>query len=220
TLHRVVRVLLRVVVGGVAERRVDPALGRAGVAARRMDLRDESDVGPCVERLDRGAHARAAGTDDQDVVLGLHERGSYRKRLTPCAGRSPAGRASRRAPAASSRGRRPLSPRARRAAWYWRPTGPTRQDSSSGGASSPSSPSIRPMIRLTPALISAIEKSIATTSSRYTIGSASMPLFWQRPQVVPFGLDARSRRGDLLSGGLGELLEVVAEHARQLPGLP
>src|SRR5919108_1255112 len=36
---------LRVVLGGVPERRVDPALRRTGVATRGMDLRDEGDVG-------------------------------------------------------------------------------------------------------------------------------------------------------------------------------
>ena len=45
-LDRVEGVLLGVVLGGVPERRVDPALGRAGVAADRMDLRDERDVRP------------------------------------------------------------------------------------------------------------------------------------------------------------------------------
>ena len=63
---------LRVVLGGVPERRVDPALRGAGVAARGMDLRDEGYVGSLVVRLDRGAHARAAGADDQDVVTRFH----------------------------------------------------------------------------------------------------------------------------------------------------
>ena len=58
---------------GVAERRVDAALGRAGVAARRVDLRDERDVGARVERLDGGAHTRAAGPDDEHVVLRVHD---------------------------------------------------------------------------------------------------------------------------------------------------
>ena len=43
-LDRVERVLLGVVLGRVAERRVDAALGRAGVAARRVELGDERDV--------------------------------------------------------------------------------------------------------------------------------------------------------------------------------
>ena len=67
-LHGVERVLLRAVLGGVAERRVDPALGRAGVASRRVELRDDADVRARVEGLDRGTHARAAGPDDHDVV--------------------------------------------------------------------------------------------------------------------------------------------------------
>ena len=65
-------VLLGVVLGGVPERGVDPALGRAGVAADGMDLGEERHVGAGVERLDGRAHARAAGADYKDVVLGLH----------------------------------------------------------------------------------------------------------------------------------------------------
>ena len=65
-------VLLGVVLARVAERRVDAALGRAGVAARRVELRDDADVGARVERLDRGAHACAAGADDEHVVLRFH----------------------------------------------------------------------------------------------------------------------------------------------------
>jgi len=51
-LDRVVGVLLGTVFGGVPERRVDPALGRAGMAPNRMDLGQERDVGARVERLD------------------------------------------------------------------------------------------------------------------------------------------------------------------------
>src|SRR5205823_1297489 len=77
-LDRVVGVLLGAVLGGVAERCVDPALGRAGVAPHGVDLREKRDVGTRIVRLDGRTHARAAGTDDEDVVLGLHYRGSYR----------------------------------------------------------------------------------------------------------------------------------------------
>ena len=77
-LDRVEGVLLGVVLGRVPERRVDPALGRAGVAANRVDLGDERDVGAGVECLDRGAHARAAGADDEHVVLRVHDVGRYR----------------------------------------------------------------------------------------------------------------------------------------------
>jgi hypothetical protein len=42
------------------------------VAADRVDLRDESDVGARVESLDGGAHARAPGADDEDVVRRFH----------------------------------------------------------------------------------------------------------------------------------------------------
>ena len=44
-LDRVERVLLGVVLGRVPERGVDPALGRAGVAADRVDLGEKRDVG-------------------------------------------------------------------------------------------------------------------------------------------------------------------------------
>ena len=66
---------LRRVLGGVPERRVDAALGRAGVAAGRVELRDHADVRAGIVGLDRGAHAGAAGADDQDVVRRFHGGG-------------------------------------------------------------------------------------------------------------------------------------------------
>ena len=63
---------LRRVLGGVPERRVDAALGRAGMAAGRVELRDHADVRACVVGLDGRAHAGAAGADDQDVVRCFH----------------------------------------------------------------------------------------------------------------------------------------------------
>ena len=71
-LHRVEGVRLRVVVGLVPERRVDAALRRAGVAAGRVELRDDGDARPRVVGLDRGAHAGAAGTHDEHVERGVH----------------------------------------------------------------------------------------------------------------------------------------------------
>jgi hypothetical protein len=65
-------VLLGVVLGRVPEGRVDAALGRAGVAADRVDLREESYVSAEIESLDGRAHSRAAGAYHEDVVLGLH----------------------------------------------------------------------------------------------------------------------------------------------------
>ena len=74
-LDRVEGMALRRVLGGVPERRVDAALGRAGVAAGRVELRDHADRRTGVVCLDRGAHACAAGADDQDVVTRFHGGG-------------------------------------------------------------------------------------------------------------------------------------------------
>ncbi len=73
-------VVLGAVLAGVAERGVDAALGRAGVAARRVQLRDDADVGARIVRLDGGAHPGTAGTDHDYVVRRLHVQGSYTKR--------------------------------------------------------------------------------------------------------------------------------------------
>ena len=71
-LDGVERVALGAVVARVPERRVDAALGRAGVAARRVQLGDDCDVGARVVGLDRGTHACAARPDHEYVVLGVH----------------------------------------------------------------------------------------------------------------------------------------------------
>ena len=71
-LDRVVRVDLGRVFGRVAERRVDAALRRAGVAARRVQLRDHRHVRPRIEGGNGRAHARAAGAHYEDVVLSDH----------------------------------------------------------------------------------------------------------------------------------------------------
>ena len=76
-LDRVERVLLGIVLGGVSQSRVDPTLGRARVAANRVDLGDHRDVRAGVESLDRRAHPRAAGTHDDDIVNGVHCEGRY-----------------------------------------------------------------------------------------------------------------------------------------------
>ena len=65
-------VTLGAVVAGVPEGRVDPALGRAGVAAGRVELRDDRDVRARIVGLDRGAHPRATGPDHEYVVLRVH----------------------------------------------------------------------------------------------------------------------------------------------------
>ncbi len=71
-LHGVERVTLGTVVGRIPERGVDAALRRSRVGAGRMQLRDHHDVGTGVVRRDSGAHAGAAGTHHQDVVLRDH----------------------------------------------------------------------------------------------------------------------------------------------------
>ncbi len=76
-LDRVERVLLGAVLGRVAERSVDATLCRAGVTARRMQLRDHGDLRAPVVRLDGGTHAGAPGADDEDVVGRLHGNGNY-----------------------------------------------------------------------------------------------------------------------------------------------
>ena len=71
-------VLLGAVLGLVPERRVDAALGGAGVAARRVQLRDHRDLRASIVSLDGCAHAGAPGADDEDVVGRLHHVGRYR----------------------------------------------------------------------------------------------------------------------------------------------
>ena len=67
-LDGVERVDLGAVLGGVAERGVDAALGGAGVGARRMQLRDDRDVGAGALGFDGSAHAGKARTDHHNVV--------------------------------------------------------------------------------------------------------------------------------------------------------
>ena len=85
-LHRVESMDLRRVLRRVSERSVDTTLGGAGVAARRVQLRDDPDIRSCVVRLDGRAHSRAAGSDDQDVVRGFHVEGRYRNTMRVRAG--------------------------------------------------------------------------------------------------------------------------------------
>ena len=71
-LDRVERVRLGRVLVGVPERRVDAALGRAGVAASRVQLRDHADVGARIVRLDRRPHPGTSGADHEYVVGRVH----------------------------------------------------------------------------------------------------------------------------------------------------
>ena len=68
TLNRVKGVPLPVVLLDVGERRCHAALSRAGVRTRRVELGDNSGLG-LGSRLDRGAHTRAACSDDDNVEL-------------------------------------------------------------------------------------------------------------------------------------------------------
>ncbi len=65
-------VRLGVVVGLVAERGVDASLGRARVAAGRVQLRDDRNPGAGIVRLDGSAHARAARADHEHVEGSVH----------------------------------------------------------------------------------------------------------------------------------------------------
>ncbi len=67
-LHRVVHVPAPVVRPHVAERRGDAALRRNGVRARREHLRHARGLEAGLGAAERGAQARAAGADDDDVV--------------------------------------------------------------------------------------------------------------------------------------------------------
>ena len=73
-------VVLGAVLAGVAERGVDAALGRARVAARRVQLRDDADVGAVAGRLDGGAHAREACSHHHHVVSD-HQASGVRLKL-------------------------------------------------------------------------------------------------------------------------------------------
>jgi hypothetical protein len=72
-LDGVERVDLGVVLRGIPESRVDAPLGGAGMAAHGVDLRDDRHVSALIERLDRGAHAGAAGANHEHVVLCVHQ---------------------------------------------------------------------------------------------------------------------------------------------------
>ena len=67
-LDGVVHVPAPVVLGHVAERGADTALGGDGVAAGRIDLGHAGRVEAGRGHAERGAQAGAAGTDDDDVV--------------------------------------------------------------------------------------------------------------------------------------------------------
>jgi hypothetical protein len=68
-LDRVERVSLGGVLLAVAERGVDAALRGAGVAAHRVHLRDDGDVGTEFRGFHRSAHAGQPATNNDDVVL-------------------------------------------------------------------------------------------------------------------------------------------------------
>ena len=53
----------------VGQRRVDAALGGAGVAARRMHLAQDGDVDAGRPRLDGGAQPGQAAADDDELMM-------------------------------------------------------------------------------------------------------------------------------------------------------
>jgi hypothetical protein len=67
----VVEVVVPVVFAHVAERGADAALCGHGVRTRREHLRQHGHVQAGARKLQRGAHAGAAGADDDDVELAL-----------------------------------------------------------------------------------------------------------------------------------------------------
>ncbi|MNV01825.1 hypothetical protein D3C71_920430 [compost metagenome] len=71
TLDRVVEVVVPVVLAHVAERGAHAALGSDGVRTGREHLGEHGHVEAGTGELQRGAHAGAAGTDDDDVELAL-----------------------------------------------------------------------------------------------------------------------------------------------------
>ena len=71
-LDGVERVRLGVVLRLVSERGVDAALGRARVAAGRVQLRDDRNPSAGIVGLDGGAHARAARADHEHVEGSVH----------------------------------------------------------------------------------------------------------------------------------------------------
>src|SRR5690606_8020186 len=73
-LDRVVHVPAPVVLGHVAERGGDAALGRYGVAARRKHLGDAGGLEPCLDHAERRAQAGAAAADDDHVVGMIRDR--------------------------------------------------------------------------------------------------------------------------------------------------
>ena len=73
-LHGVERVLLGIVLGGVPERGVDPPSAAPEWLRTGWIFEIIGDVRARVEGLDRRAHPRAAGPDDEHVVLRYHAK--------------------------------------------------------------------------------------------------------------------------------------------------
>ena len=74
-LDGVVEVVVPVVLAHVAERGADAALRGDGVRASREDLRQHGDVEAGARELQRRAHPRAAGADDDDVEAARRDAG-------------------------------------------------------------------------------------------------------------------------------------------------
>ncbi len=69
TFDAIESMIFRRIVLTISERRVDSALGRAGMTANRVHFRYDGNVGSALSGFDCGAHPGEATADDDNVVL-------------------------------------------------------------------------------------------------------------------------------------------------------
>ena len=189
-LHRVERVLLRIVLGGVAERRVDAAFGRARVASHRVDLRHHRDVRARVEGLDRRAHPGAAGADDHDVVDRVHREGRYLIALAASTvERTSRERSSPRSSAPCTRPSRPCRPRPRSGASSPSPAAVSRTGRYDGNVAEHLGRHAIPTASSAPT-----PRPVTATVSRNAAGAKSAETRRARPRRSPSTLRSRCTR--------------------------